>query len=108
MKPGAYLELRRKSAGLSLRRTADLAGGPSPLFAEQAYDQLAHFEATDEMLGAVAGWQTLINRLQSVFPFDREVLALLADRAAHPDNPDLPIPNICRTCGCSFNDPATA
>ncbi len=99
MHPGRYIALRRKAAGLTRRRVADLLNG-SPANADSFLLRLKHLEETGEYNGDA---NALIYALASLLRIDRAIVRQLAARVEDPDNPDLPVPQICRDCGCTFS-----
>lgn len=110
MRPGAYLQLRRMAAGLTIDEVAamiayrapDGPGGPSsptaPVLAGVAH-ALRLVEAAERGL-----IPAVVLRLSGAFPFDRAVYDQLVLLAADPAS-DLPRPMICGGCGCTWFDP---
>jgi hypothetical protein len=98
--PGRYLRLRREAAGLSIEQiAAHLTSSPS--VARDLAEQLQALERNEP-----AGIDhELIDRLhvEHVFSFDLGVYMMLVGRRADPHS-ELPLPGICRTCGCTWND----
>ena len=90
---GAYLQLRRRHAGLTRRRVADLMN-ETPASSDATRQQLVHFEETGEML---PGFNIALHHMLPLLDLDRTVLEALAL--------DLPAPQFCRTCGCSHSTP---
>lgn len=105
MKPGTYIKKRREAAGLSLgevaRQLAAMQFGIVRLDRANLLAELEHIEA-DEAGLTLAQAQVLRN----VFSLDVGVYDQLLDRhlAAKDAREALPLPQICRGCGCSFFD----
>jgi len=88
MRPGMYLQLRRRAAGLSIDEVAICMRGQG----EHGWaDRLLAFELDND----VAGPSTL-ERLRAIYPFDATVYGNLVERRATGP--------ICRQCGCTQND----
>lgn len=106
MTPGTYLRKRREHARLGLRQAAatlatlpwairpvgtrDLARLAIRL--ASAEDDTAHFSVAQVQL------------LRNVFAFDVEIYCQLVDLHAAGPGSDLPIPQVCRHCACSWHD----
>ena len=89
--PGAYLERRRIAEGLS-RRDVSLVYVDHIESARIAELTIGEFEA-DRRIAPLAA----LLRLRKAFKFDAHIYCALAE--------DLPIPTLCRRCGCSWQDP---
>lgn len=100
MSPGSYIERRRHAAGLTIEDVALMLGHDTAEAAELV-DQLAELEDDAVALGGEAF--LLVDRLRGAFPFDPTIFAALVG-VATDDNPARPVPQICRVCGCSWND----
>lgn len=87
--PGAYMRLRREAAGLTLREAA-LLYAHTRAGAGVAEMTLRDAEADVVLLG-----EPSLRRLQGAFHFDAYLYLALAGG-------DLPIPSICRSCGCTW------
>ncbi len=98
MTPGSYIRLRRIAAGLSLgevaRQLAAVQLGLVRLDRRKLLDELERIEA-DEAALTLAQAEVLRN----VFPLDPTVYSRLLSHGT------LPLPQICRGCGCSWFDP---
>lgn len=95
MAPGIYLQKRREAAGLSIDDVVQRLKVPA----------WAHPEFRKDLLALEQGAE-LPNMLASVrliFPFDGEAYHALLAHAADPAS-ELPIPEICRGCGCTWYD----
>lgn len=91
--PGAYLTKRREAAGKSLREAAMLyAHNPESVTAAELLIGAA--EAEQAPLAEAAA-----RRLATCYPLDAWVYLSLVDQLPHS--------SICRSCGCSWNDPCT-
>ncbi len=97
MAPGIYLKKRREAAGLSIDDVVTRLGCPSWARTEIGNDLLALEE------GSVAEAPSLVASLRLQFPFDCATYLALVDHAADPDT-ELPLPEICRGCGCTWHD----
>lgn len=96
--PGAYLQKRRRAAGMSLEDVAIMLD-TSPAISNRArVDMLEEIEA--DLTPIDPG---TVKALRFAFPFDPTVLNRLIDLHVHRAN--LPAPQLCRECGCSFFDP---
>ena len=96
---GAYLKRRRESAGLSIEDIATMF-----TLLSSARDWCAEqLRALEEAAAPPRNYQTWIHGLRGAFPFDLEIARQLAER--DPANPDLPVPQLCRVCACSWTDP---
>lgn len=98
--PGTYLRKRRIAAGLTIQQAAPAINEKSiysPILRgimESAWDQAEKDIALFGSVGSI--------RIARALPFDSEIYdRLVAIRFGH----NLPIPQICRSCGCSWNDP---
>lgn len=89
--PGAYLQVRRIAAGMSLNEAATC-------YAHHALGTAA----TELLLSEVERDVTVLGepslrRLQACFAFDPGIYLALAE--------GLPIPSLCASCACSWRDP---
>jgi hypothetical protein len=102
--PGRYMRLRREAARLTVDQVAAFVGG-TPSDARDLAELLHRLERNEPMAGAEL---ELVDRLAGarVFRFDLGIYMMLVGRRADPHG-DLPLPGICRTCGCSWNDPCS-
>lgn len=107
MSPGTYLQKRRAAAGLSLAEVSRTLAGylafGQPIFCPEVVEsRLARAEGDVESLPL-----GLVEILVNVVPLDPAVYGQLVDRAlADPDTcAELPLPQLCRACACSFLDP---
>ena len=93
LSPGTYLRKRREAMGLGIRQAAaNLAASPWALKRPTAEDERDLFTVDHARL------------LRNVVSLDIEVYAQLLAVHADPDNPDLPRPQVCRGCACSWMD----
>ena len=97
MTPGKYLELRRTAAGLSLDDVALMTDTTPPRCARDRAELLHLIEAD-----LVPVSSDVVIALQHAFAFDQRALVLLV--AIHA-GADIAAPQLCRVCGCSWNDP---
>ncbi|BBC72894.1 conserved hypothetical protein [Altererythrobacter sp. B11] len=106
--PGAYLRLRREAARMGIRQVAaELAALPFAVMwpgpAEIARLAARIGAAEDDTEPFTLAEAEL---LQHAFRFDWSVYAQLIDLHADPaSDGTLPVPQICRSCGCSWHDP---
>jgi hypothetical protein len=104
MTPGRYMRLRREAAGLTIQHIAIVLVPASRRHADDdragVRRKMALLE-TDQLQGAAQ--IGLIDQLRSVFSFSDAVYWLLVGRAADPES-EVPIPQICRGCGCTWTD----
>ncbi|MEA3042999.1 MAG: hypothetical protein QOH47_837 [Sphingomonadales bacterium] len=104
MTPGRYLRLRREAAGLTLQHVAIILvpAGRKTAAEDRAIFRrdVANLEADQLGGGNQVG---LVDLLSSIFSFDSAIYWLLVGRAADPDS-EVPVPQICRGCGCTWND----
>lgn len=96
--PGAYLALRRRSAGVEIEQLA-AAIATEPRLPER--DRAEFIRALEADL--VSPTITELAALNRHFRSDITVLAALVDPV-----PGIPVPRVCRTCGCSDRDPCLA
>jgi hypothetical protein len=97
LSPGTYLRLRRQAAGLTLE---ELAMAPEILGYGSLADALARLEALENDLCAPIDFDQVM-ALGDHFNFDPHVFVqLVAVRAGRLT----PAPDVCRKCGCSWND----
>jgi len=94
--PGAYLCLRRTAAGLTLDDVALMTETTPPVSARSRAEWLGLIEADEMPIAAET-----VEALRGAFPFDPHVLIHLI--AIHAGGPVTP-PQLCRACGCSWND----
>jgi len=102
MEPGTYLQKRREAAGLAIDDVARMMAPASPHARGRVAADLTAIErggALDPRLAL-----GLVEELRTIFRFDPTVYHALAAHAVDPDS-ELPLPNVCRLCGCSWNDP---
>ena len=104
--PGAYLKRRRSLAGIALAPVArELAALPlrgAPAAAELAIleQRLARAEADAEPLTLCA-----VELVANSFALDARVYEQLVDLHLAGPASGLPVPQLCRSCACSFFDP---
>ena len=101
MTPGTYLRLRREAAGLSIEDLALRIDTDVKVSARSRAELLDLIETDTAVIGAdvVKALQDL--RALGAFAFDRHVLwQLIAIHAGA----EIPAPEICNGCGCSWND----
>lgn len=95
--PGAYLKQRRSAAGLSAIEVASQVATEPRQPEHLRADWIEQIEADV----VPASFNTIV-ALRNVYAFDLEVLAMLA--AIAMGLPQL-APELCRICGCSWEDP---
>lgn len=105
MSPGTYLKKRREAAGVGIiQASATLAAfsmaqrlaNPRAVIAQRLNDAEADLEPLNRgQLGLIRA---------QVFRLDIGIYQQLVDLHSDPGNPDLPRPQICRECACSWND----
>lgn len=98
MTPGTYLRKRREAAGLSIEDVAHMLS-PAPHGADRVATELRLIEQ-DRPTGSP---YDLVDELPAIFKFDRPVYDALVVLHADP-NGELPVPQICRVCACTWND----
>lgn len=107
--PGAYLQRRREVAGLTREQVADrLAALPwaiAPASSAQR-EALARRIATAELDGQHFN-DPQAALLRQIVPFDVWSYQALVHLDVAGAGWGLPVPHLCRACGCSFNDPCT-
>lgn len=103
MTPGTYLRKRREASGIpvdTLGRSmvpADRTAAKHDQLGKIFADMLAEAEADRLPLDSAAS-----RIIADIFGFDNEIYdRLVAIRFGH----NLPIPQICKACACSWNDP---
>lgn len=106
MRPGAYIQMRRLSAGFTIEEVAlALAQFGADTRPEAVRDGLAltarAVRAVEQDLAVPDG--RLLARLGNLFRFDLRVYDELAAILVDP-HADLPRPMVCRGCGCSWHD----
>lgn len=99
--PGAYLKARRCAALLSIADVAERLATVPHLDAEHVRAEWVELIEADV---APLGPDT-IAALHEVYPFDLVALRQLGEIAA---GADIPAPNLCRVCACSWEDPCPA
>lgn len=96
MTPGTYMRLRRQYAGLSIETLARAIAVNADI-SSQLTEMLKQAEEDSIPIGSPGS-----ARIQKIIGFDAEIYdRLVAIRFGH----NLPIPQICKSCGCSWNDP---
>jgi len=110
MSPGTYLRLRREAAGFpTIHTLASFIAGAAPRmmrpFEERRVMMTFALERAEGDREMLTNWQA--GNLIPFFAFDPEVYQKLA--LLHADGPSsmLPVPQVCRDCGCSWFDPCT-
>lgn len=98
--PGRYLRNRRSAALLGIDDVAEKLA-TEPRLAEHARAEWLELIEADV---TPATFNTIV-ALRRAFPFDLQVLAQLA---AIQHGADVPAPQLCRICACSFMDPCLA
>lgn len=100
MTPGTYLRLRRSNAGATV---ADVAArfSTEPRWAEHVRAEWIELIESDAQPVTFA---TAV-ALSQVYAFDFDVLVALV---AITIDPAQPLPDICRICGCTWNDACAA
>lgn len=105
MSPGTYLRLRRLAAGLTPDMAARLslrgAVTATPGAVATRREAITDFEAGR---GNHLHHAALAMDLARAFRFDQRVLDVLTEHALDPAS-ELPVPLICTSCGCSWEDP---
>jgi len=101
---GDYLKRRREFCRISIGEVAHLMAGlaSSPQLARGFAEQIEQLETSGQCRVNLA---SLLHGLRIAFRFDPAIALQFAQR--DPDNPDLPMPAICRVCACSWADPCT-
>jgi len=107
LRAGQYLHRRRTVAGLSLAEAArDLAMVPSAIGHSDELGKLeARLERAESDVEPLSLHQAAL--LRNVYPFDVGVYDQLLDLDAADEvtRRTLPVPQLCRTCACSWHDP---
>ena len=100
MSPARYIRLRREARGLSIDALAIMLGSTA---AERAdvRNELQMLECGDPSPDDYRG---LVESMAGIIRFDPVVYSLLVERAHDPES-ELPLPAICRSCGCTWCDP---
>lgn len=101
MSPGKYIARRREAFGLTVEDLALLIGRDRE-DAGRLAERIRTLEADAIALGGEAF--DLVDRMKGAFAFDRTIFSALVGVATDA-NPDRPVPQICRVCACSWNDP---
>ena len=96
--PGTYLRKRREAAGLTLEAVAAKLATEPRLGELDRLAWLRLIEADSVPIGATA-----IAALHIIFRFDGQILDRLAD--LHYCSAQLPAPQLCRVCACSWLHP---
>lgn len=98
MTPGTYLRKRREASGFSIRACAErFAAVDDPALAGLYANQWRSAERDISPLGS-----PFSARIATLIGFDNAIYdRLVAIRFGH----NLPVPQICKTCACSWNDP---
>jgi hypothetical protein len=106
MTPGTYLRKRREAAGFTVPRVAAaLAGAPDRIrpIRPRDFDLLELvLEAVEADLLALTLPQAAL--LRRIFRFDLTTLELLMLHHGEVPLSDLPLPQICRVCACTWHD----
>lgn len=104
MTPGTYLMKRRLAVGISLNEVArqltvlhEAIRSPLPGDQSHLWARLAEAEADRDNL--TLSQAALVRR---IYPFDGTVYEALLMR--HYGGAALPLPRVCRACGCSWHD----
>lgn len=98
MSPGTYLRKRREAAGIEIEDLALALETIPPVSHRVRCEMLVQVERDLHPIGLeLLGWLA-----RAGVHFDLDVLLTLADRFYF--HTDLPVPPICRTCGCSQAD----
>lgn len=102
MLPGRYLQLRRQASGLTIEQVA-VRISPRPSRWHETAAALVALEAGDPLPTGFTALG-LAMQLTMAVQFDFNAWQALVEHAADPDS-ELPLPRLCRSCGCSFFDP---
>jgi hypothetical protein len=106
MSPGAYLQKRRVAAGLDVAEVAAALlafGGPIRPITDTDVLNLEHrLFAAEENEPCLPPLEASL--LRRIFAFDASVYELLFLRHYAGEGNSLPVPQICRDCGCSWLD----
>lgn len=94
LRPDDYIKLRRKAAGLTIEQVAERIAST-----ERNRQDVRDLIRMLEKPGVVARYRRSLELLNGAFAFDPDVYHQLATAPAARH------PRICRTCGCSQNDP---
>jgi hypothetical protein len=100
MTPGRYMRLRREARSLSIDAIATMIAA-KPADRATVRNELHMLECGDPSPDDYRG---LVESLAGLFRFDPVIYSLLVDRAHDPES-ELPLPAICRVCGCTWCDP---
>lgn len=96
--PGTYLRLRRQATGLSVEAAVAKAGCSSsvdPVAVQLLADNWRPAENDQAIFASLLTWQ-----IARFLLFDNHIYdSLVANRFGH----SLPIPQLCRSCGCSWH-----
>jgi len=109
MRPGTYLRLRREAAGLTHRHIAIVlvpAGRADAAELRASMSRRLRLIESDDQAGSNPSPRDLdlVDQLGSVFAFSAAIYWLLVGIAADPES-EIPVPQICRGCGCTWSDP---
>lgn len=96
--PGRYLRLRREAAGYSIEDLAALIAF-TPEKIGMVHTVIERAEA-----GHAGSFAMLQLRLAQVVPLDRSIAWRLFELALDPEA-ELPVPDVCTGCGCSWHLP---
>ncbi|TMJ19003.1 MAG: hypothetical protein E6G92_04105 [Alphaproteobacteria bacterium] len=100
MTPGRYMRLRRSARGLSIDALATMLGS-TPRETAGFRNEIHMLECGDP---SPDDYRPLVDRMAGLFRFDATIYSLLVDRSHDPES-ELPLPAICRVCGCTWCDP---
>jgi len=104
MKPGAYLRLRREAAGLTIEQAAELAVRSHSDHADLYAKLIGALERGEQISCLEHNPYDLVFDLQRAFAFSYLVWEELDLLQLDPEA-DLPVPQVCIGCGCSWSDP---
>lgn len=105
MTPGTYLRLRREAAGLSIEDLAIRIDTTPKVPARSRGELIDLIESDTAAINAEFVDALSVMRTVGEIEFDRHVLIQLV--AIHA-GAAIAVPEICRSCGCSWNDPCGA
>lgn len=98
MTPGTYLRTRREAVGLSMEKLLGMIGTVPAIPEHRRREWLEGIEND-----TIPPDQFALHALRSCFRFDVRVANQLID--IHHYAAALPVPRLCRSCGCSNADP---